>query len=77
MGSATYELGEFTSQKDLNGSIRYQSGWNHDYAYSVYDGGPWIYRGGYWLYGSSAGIFAFTNGTGSEGGNVSFRSVLR
>lgn len=74
LGDATIELESF-SKNDNNASNRY-SNWNNDSAQPIYNIWPWIARGGYWYVGSAAGIFNFTNSTGSSLNARSFRSVL-
>ena len=77
LGDATYELDGFTNWKGSDGSTRYRSGWNQDYAYLNYIGNPWFGRGGAWNDGSDSGVFAFHSYAGYAYGIFSFRSVLR
>ena len=76
--SKYYNLYTTTSANNSNiGDALYEtSGWNNDYAGSVYSNYPFFKRGGYYYFTSDAGVFYFDYDTGNSFNYAGFRVCL-
>ena len=76
LGDATGEMGQFGSEKDLDGNTRYRSSWYNDHSSFVDSSSSLCLRGGNWPDGTISGTFAFFKFTGGALMNITYRIVL-
>ena len=67
IGDLTYETANTDSGTD---------NWRSDYAYFINSSNPVFRYGGYYDYTANAGVFAFSNFSGSSNSSISFRPIM-